>query len=100
MFFDCPVNKEHLTDVRCVKATIDLFGGEGDTLGDFVPLCNHGFHVISDNFAERLKASKLTGFEIRPGIKLGVNQSEAKKVALFGLEIVGSGGPCRRFVVK
>jgi hypothetical protein len=96
--FQCPVSRQHKTGTRTLEVEIDLFGGPH--LGDFLPLTNHGFRIVSDTFSERLRRSGLKGFAIREGVRVGENQSGAKAPKFFFLDVVGKGGTCRRWRVK
>src|SRR5947209_7613997 len=66
--YRCPVNKLHKTGARWLEVEIDLHGGPH--LGDFLPLVNHGFNIVSDRFGERLRRSGLKGFSMREGVRV------------------------------
>jgi hypothetical protein len=64
-----------------------------------VPLINHAFTIISEQFAELLKQSHLTGATIRDVVHIAVNQSQAQNPQLRLLDITGNGGHVRRWMV-
>jgi hypothetical protein len=94
----CPVSKRHVTDRKLLEIAVDLFGG--DCMGDFVPFSEGVLPIISKRLAERLKGSKLTGYQVRPIIRIGSNQSGVRDVELFYLDFVGHGGRSQRWQVK
>jgi len=96
--YDCKVNKEHETGLRAQEVQVDMFGGR-DPLGNFVPLVNHGFTLLSPGFAARLGNSGLTGFDIRPIVKVNVDQTDAGLTRLDELKIVGRAGNCSNRLV-
>ncbi len=98
--YDCKINKEHQTDLRVEAIQVDVFGGH-DPLGNFVNPTNHGFTIISPGFATRLRDSGLTGFDIRPIVKVNVDQTHSGLTRLDYLDIVGrAGNGSNRLVVE
>jgi hypothetical protein len=95
--FECPVSRMHQTRLSCDSVSVDLFGGP--KVGNFVPVCQHGHNIVSAKFADQLKRSGLTGWRVRPVVKVEVNQSKVAHPELLLFEVVGKGGICRRFRV-
>lgn len=93
----CHRGPEHATDVRVEWIKVNLFGG---VLGNFIQMADHGFLMVNEVFARRLKGSGLTGFELREVVELAENSSgiEAPRFLLFA--ITGKGGFCHRFKVQ
>src|SRR5262249_9532430 len=91
----CPVDRRHVTSIVYEEIKIDLFGSE---LGDFVPEMFN--QIVSKRFAERLKTSKLSGYQLRPIVRVKVNQSRAKGPELLYLEFTGKGGFDRRLKIR
>ena len=55
--------------VKSVEA--ELFGG---VLGHFVDMVDHGFSMISAEFAEKTQGEWVTGFSIRDVVTISLNQ--------------------------
>ncbi len=87
---DCPYDRDHVTDYRQVAITVDLFGGP--TLADFVPLSDDPLPIISEQFAERLQTSALSGYRIMPIVQVTCNQTAIVEPKLLYLEFAGKGG--------
>lgn len=97
--YECPVNKAHLTEMRFVHIRMNL--SVGKTLGDFIHLCETGGLFISESFARRLRETDLTGYAIKPIVKIVHNHSEVVNPRILHLEITGKGGyNNRRWQVK
>jgi hypothetical protein len=95
---NCPVSKRHVTRRRVLNVSIDLF--DGAVVGDFLPLTNQGFNIVTRLFAERLKRSDITGCATRNGVTINVNQSGAKDPEFLLLDVVGRGGFRTRWHVE
>ena len=94
---NCPADKRHVTGYKVLEVLLDLFGGPA--VGDFV--FAWGCPIISEQFARRLNGSKLTGYEIRPIVKVVFNQSRARAPKLLYLEFRGKGGiTSHRYQIK
>jgi hypothetical protein len=95
---DCPVDKRHITGREYLNIAIDLYGSE--RLGDFVPCSGEYLAIISEKFADKLRRSQLTGYNVRPIVKVIGNPREIEATNLFYLEFAGKGGNSKHLVVE
>lgn len=95
---ECPTEKSHQTGTRTTAVEVDLFGGK--VLPDCLALTNHGFPIISNSLATRLKASGLTGYKLFDDVVIAENMSDARDPHCQLLDVVGKGGFCLRWQVK
>jgi hypothetical protein len=87
----------HASKVEVDSIDVDLFG---KVLAPLVNMVDHGFTMVTEEFAVRLRASGLTGFRIRDAVVISMNQSGVKAPRLLLFEVTGSGGFARRYRVS
>jgi hypothetical protein len=95
---DCPVDRTHETGDTTKRLVITLNGGKW--LPDFLGLSNHGFPIASADLVRRLRDSRLTGYTVRDGVDIDVNQSDVRQPKLYLFDITGRAGFCRRWRVE
>jgi hypothetical protein len=95
---ECPIDREHVTDLRTTALTLEVFGG--DRTADFVPVAEDADILVTAEFAKRLKDSGLSGFKLQPIVKIERNTSRVKHLTLLYLDITGRGGHNLRTKVK
>ena len=76
---------------------VELFGR---TLTHIVDVVDHGFSMLTEDFAKRLTASGMTGFAVRNAVKISANQSGAADPKLLLFEVKGKGGFGHRYKVR
>ena len=64
---ECPVNTTHETDLKCTSIRVEV---HGENVGPFVPLADHGFVLVSDEFANMLADSHFSGFDLNPKVEV------------------------------
>jgi hypothetical protein len=94
---DCPVSKRHETGFTIVETSIELYGRDNPI--EFLPMVTYGADIVSKQFADKLKGSRLTGFALHDGVTIADNCSDREKPEFLLLDVVGSAGFCRRWQV-
>jgi hypothetical protein len=92
---DCPIDKLHVTKHRLTEITLTLHGDAARS-GEFVPVWDGGFLIVTDEFASRLTGSGLSGFELRKNVTVRDGAEPAEGPSLTYLEVVGDGGTTAR----
>jgi hypothetical protein len=92
----CFRGANHAARVDVDSLDVDLFGV---VMAPIVAVIDHGFTTLSEEFAQRLAGSELTGFRLRDNVRVSANQSSVHAPKLRYFEITGSGGFGRRYRV-
>lgn len=93
----CFRGPEHETTGKVDSVDVELFGSKA---GNFVSLFDHGYNLVTETFAKRLRESGLQGFSFRNVVRVAVNQSGVADPKLLLFEIFGRGGFCHRYKIR
>ncbi len=86
------------TRIKCTgSAVVDVFGGR---IGPFVPLANHGYILVSDQFARLLTKSRFSGFTLNNAVTIVQNQALESNVRLSLFDVTGLANGLHRFLIK
>lgn len=95
--YQCPSNKKHQTGASSEEILLEIFGGPSVT--DWVRIADRG-GIVTQDFADRVQACKLTGMSFRNCVKVDCNQSKIETPKFLLAEVPGKGGRCQRFKVS
>lgn len=93
----CFRGPRHQRTFKVDSVDVDLFGSKP---GHFVSLFGHGFNLVIEPFAKRLKESGLNGFSFRDVVRVAENQSGWAEPKLTLFDNFGRGGFCHRYKIQ